>query len=69
MTPRGLEQLRAELQRLKEERPRISREIETAREHGDLSENAEYHAAKDRQGMIEAQIKDIEDKKIGRAHV
>ncbi|HOU91634.1 MAG TPA: transcription elongation factor GreA [Polyangiaceae bacterium] len=68
MTPRGLEQLRAELHRLKEERPRISREIETAREHGDLSENAEYHAAKDRQGMIEAQIKDIEDK-LARAEV
>lgn len=68
MTPRGAEQLRAELQRLKEDRPRISREIETAREHGDLSENAEYHAAKERQGMVEARIKDIEDK-LSRAEV
>jgi transcription elongation factor GreA len=68
MTPRGAVLLRAELQRLKEERPRISREIEVAREHGDLSENAEYHAAKERQGMVEAQIKDIEDK-LARAEV
>ncbi|MBN2195759.1 MAG: transcription elongation factor GreA [Polyangiaceae bacterium] len=68
MTPRGSELLRAELARLKEERPRISREIELAREHGDLSENAEYHAAKDRQGMIEARLKDIEDK-LARAEI
>jgi transcription elongation factor GreA len=54
--------------RLKEERPRISREIGVAREHGDLSENAEYHAAKERQGMVEARIKDIEDK-LSRAEV
>lgn len=54
--------LKDELQRLKEERPKISREIEVAREHGDLKENAEYHAAKERQGMVEAQIKDIEAK-------
>jgi transcription elongation factor GreA len=62
MTPRGAQTLREELARLKEERPKISREIGVAREHGDLSENAEYHAAKERQGMVEARIKDIEDK-------
>ncbi|MBX3181512.1 MAG: transcription elongation factor GreA [Polyangiaceae bacterium] len=62
MTPRGAQMLKDELQRLKEERPKISREIEVAREHGDLKENAEYHAAKERQGMVEAQIKDIEAK-------
>jgi transcription elongation factor GreA len=62
MTPRGAAKLKEELARLKGERPKISREIGVAREHGDLSENAEYHAAKERQGMVEAQIKDIEDK-------
>ena len=62
MTPQGAQKLREELVRLKEERPKISREIGVAREHGDLSENAEYHAAKERQGLIEARIKDIEDK-------
>src|SRR5512147_303356 len=62
MTPRGAQKLKEELARLKEERPKISREIGIAREHGDLSENAEYHAAKERQGMVEARIKDIEDK-------
>jgi transcription elongation factor GreA len=54
--------MRATLARLKAERPRISREIGVARDHGDISENAEYHAAKERQGMVEAQIKDLEDK-------
>jgi transcription elongation factor GreA len=68
MTPEGHEKLRAQLVRLKEERPKISKEIEVAREHGDLKENAEYHAAKERQGMIEAQLKDIEDK-LARAEV
>jgi len=68
MTPAGAQKLKAELKRLKEERPRIARDIEVAREHGDLSENAEYHAAKDRQGMIEAMIKDVEDK-LSRAEV
>jgi transcription elongation factor GreA len=68
MTPAGAEKLRRELGRLKEERPKISQEIGIAREHGDLSENAEYHAAKERQGMVEAQIKDIEDK-LSRAEV
>ena len=68
MTPAGAQKLREELMRLKEERPRISREIGIAREHGDLSENAEYHAAKERQGLQEARIKDIEDK-LSRAEV
>jgi transcription elongation factor GreA len=68
MTPVGALKLREELVRLKEERPRISRDIGTAREHGDLSENAEYHAAKERQGLVEARIKDIEDK-LSRAEV
>ncbi len=68
MTPAGSQKLREELVRLKEERPKISREIGVAREHGDLSENAEYHAAKERQGLVEARIKDIEDK-LARAEV
>ncbi len=68
MTPAGAEKLRTELGRLKEERPKISREIGIARDHGDLSENAEYHAAKERQGMVEARIKDLEDK-LARAEI
>jgi transcription elongation factor GreA len=68
MTPAGAQKLKDELARLKEERPKISRDIGIAREHGDLRENAEYHAAKDRQGMIEARLKDIEDK-LARAEV
>jgi transcription elongation factor GreA len=68
MTPAGAVKLREELARLKEERPKISREIGTAREHGDLKENAEYHAAKERQGLQEARIKDIEDK-LARAEI
>ncbi len=61
MTPRGEELLRKELQRLKTvERPRIVAAIAEARSHGDLSENAEYDAAKEEQGMCEARIKDIE---------
>ncbi len=68
MTPAGAQKLRDELVRLKEERPKISREIGIARDHGDLSENAEYHAAKERQGLCEARIKDIEDK-LARAEV
>src|SRR5438067_4907253 len=63
MTLRGAELLREELNRLKnEERPRISAAIAEARSHGDLSENAEYDAARDRQGMVEARIRDIEAK-------
>jgi transcription elongation factor GreA len=68
MTPGGAQKLKDELARLKEERPKISREIGIAREHGDLSENAEYHAAKERQGLVEARLKDIEDK-LARAEV
>jgi transcription elongation factor GreA len=68
MTPKGAAKVREELARLKAERPKISRDIGTARDHGDISENAEYHAAKERQGMVEAQIKDLEDK-ISRSEV
>ncbi len=63
MTPRGEEMLRTELKRLKTvERPRIVAAIAEARSHGDLSENAEYDAAKEEQGLCEARIKDIEYK-------
>ncbi len=58
----GYETLKAELDQLKgPERVKIAAEIEAAREHGDLSENAEYHAAKEKQGQIEAQIRKLED--------
>jgi transcription elongation factor GreA len=60
MTPRGAELIDAELAALKAERPLISKAIGTAIEHGDLSENAEYHAAKERQGICEAKIRDLE---------
>lgn len=61
MTPEGHAKLREELHHLKSvERIAISKAIGVARDHGDLSENAEYHAAKDRQGFIEARIKEIE---------
>lgn len=63
MTVRGAELLREELRRLKsEDRPRIIKAIAEARAHGDLRENAEYHAAKDEQGFVEARIKEIEGK-------
>jgi transcription elongation factor GreA len=69
MTVEGFKKLEAELHRLKaEERPRIIQQIADAREHGDLSENAEYHAAKEAQGLNEAKVAEIEDK-IGRADV
>lgn len=68
MTPRGAQAMKEELARLKEERPKISREIGTAIEHGDLSENAEYHAAKEKQGLNEAKIRDLEDK-LSRAEI
>ena len=60
MTAQGLADLEEDLKRLKEERPVISKAIGAAREHGDLSENAEYHAAKERQGLVEAKLKEIE---------
>ena len=63
MTLRGAELLRAELQRLRSvERPAITQQIAEARSHGDLSENAEYDAARERQGQVEARIRDIEAK-------
>lgn len=69
MTVEGYATLEAELQRLRSvERPRIIQAIAEARSHGDLSENAEYHAAKEAQGMNEAKVADIEDK-LSRADV
>ena len=63
LTARGAMQLREELRRLKnEERPKVSAAIAAARAHGDLRENAEYHAAKEQQGLMEARIRDIEGK-------
>ncbi len=62
MTPRGYNSLRTELRKLKSQRPEIARMIETARLLGDLSENADYHAAKERSGMIEGKIRDLEAK-------
>ncbi|NBV05999.1 MAG: transcription elongation factor GreA [Proteobacteria bacterium] len=63
ITKQGFERLRSELENLKNvERPKIILAIATARELGDLRENAEYHSAKDKQGFIEAQIADLEDK-------
>ena len=69
MTIEGFKQLEAELHRLKvEERPRIIQQISEARDHGDLAENAEYHAAKDAQGLNEAKVAELEDK-LSRAEV
>ena len=63
ITKRGVEKLRVELRRLKtKDRPRITQAIAEARAHGDLKENAEYHAAKDEQGFTEARIRDIDGK-------
>jgi transcription elongation factor GreA len=63
MTVRGHELLQAELKRLKSvDRPNVIEAIATARAHGDLKENAEYHAAKDQQGFIEGRIKNLEGK-------
>lgn len=60
MTPRGYAALRTELTRLKAMRPELARAIEVARGHGDLSENGDYDAAKEKSGMTEAKIRDIE---------
>lgn len=68
MLAEGYEKLIAELKALREERPKIVDAIEEARAHGDLSENAEYHAAKERQGQVEASIGDLEDK-VSRAQI
>ena len=69
MTIDGFQKLEVELHRLKaEERPRIIQAISEARSHGDLSENAEYHSAKEAQGLNEAKVADLEDK-LSRAEV
>jgi transcription elongation factor GreA len=69
MTASGYDRLESEIKRLKTiERPAVIRQIEEARAHGDLSENAEYHAAKERQGFIEGRVMELEDK-ISRAQV
>jgi transcription elongation factor GreA len=67
--PRGLNRLQDEMTTLKSvERPSVIRALEEARAHGDLSENAEYHAAKERQAFIEGRVAELEDK-IARAEV
>lgn len=69
MTTEGFKKLETELQRLKsEERPRIIQQIAEARAHGDLSENAEYHAAKEAQGLNEAKVAELEDR-LSRADI
>lgn len=68
MLAEGYERMIADLKALRDERPLVVDAIEEARAHGDLSENAEYHAAKERQGQIEATIGDLEDK-INRAQI
>lgn len=69
MTARGAELLRSELKRLKaEDRPRVIKAIAEARAHGDLSENAEYHAAREQQGFIEGRIQEI-DSRLGAAEI
>jgi transcription elongation factor GreA len=69
MTLRGAERLRTELKRLKSiDRPNIIKAIAEARAHGDLSENAEYHAAREQQSFIEGRIHEIEHR-LGNAHV
>ena len=68
MLAEGYERVAADLKVLRAERPKIVDAIEEARAHGDLSENAEYHAAKERQGQVEAQIAELEDR-ISRAQI
>lgn len=69
MSKTGFTQLQSELERLhKQERPAVIKSIEEARAHGDLKENAEYHAAKERQGFIEGRIMELKDK-LGRAEI
>lgn len=69
ITKTGYEKLKKELKRLqKEERPSVIKAIEEARAHGDISENAEYEAAKDKQGIIEGKILDLTDK-VGRSEI
>ena len=68
MLQEGYDKLTSELKALREERPKVVDAIEEARAHGDLSENAEYHAAKERQGQIEATVSDLEDK-LSRANI
>jgi transcription elongation factor GreA len=68
MLAEGYEKLTAQLNALREERPKIVDAIEEARGHGDLSENAEYHAAKERQGQVEALLADLEDR-VSRAQI
>jgi transcription elongation factor GreA len=69
ITPEGHARLRDELHNLRAvERPKVIQMIATAREHGDLKENAEYHAARDRQSFIEGRVKELEDK-LARAEV
>ncbi|HEX5661295.1 MAG TPA: transcription elongation factor GreA [Polyangiales bacterium] len=68
MTPEGHTALQIELKHLKGERPKISEEIGTAALHGDLKENAEYHAAREKQSHVEGRIMDIEDQ-LARAEV
>jgi transcription elongation factor GreA len=69
MTSGGYERLEEELKRLKyDERPAVIKAIAEAREHGDLSENAEYHAARERQSFIEGRVLELEDK-IARAEI
>ena len=69
MTVASFETLKLELEKLKSvERPNVIRAIADAREHGDLSENAEYHAARERQSFIEGRVAELEDK-VSRAQV
>ncbi|WKZ56780.1 MAG: transcription elongation factor GreA [Bdellovibrionota bacterium] len=62
ITPRGYNLMRQELRRLRSQRPELAKAIEVARGHGDLSENGDYDAAKERSGMVEAKIRDLEAK-------